>query len=223
MKTFNKNHTLTHWGLVTQISISKLTVAWLAPSHYLNQCCNTVNLTLRNKFQRIIDQNSNLFIQENAFEYVIWKMTAILSLPWCVQGTKPSDVYFNKIYPIYLSVNFDKGEKMKLAFQILVFPRNDDVKKTVLNKVPGTIYQKILLSKCKSHENFCMFWFETYDVTVVYFSVLYISLYCADNSGEIWRCFTKQQTISLTILHVHFKFTWNLGFSVTTFLSIRSL
>ena len=55
-----------------------------APSHYQNQCWDIVNLTLRNKLQWNIYRNSYIFIQENAFEYVIWEMAAILSQPQCV-------------------------------------------------------------------------------------------------------------------------------------------
>ena len=53
----------------------------LAPSHYLNQCWNIVNWTLRNKLQWDCNQNSHISIQENAFENVIWKMAPILSQP----------------------------------------------------------------------------------------------------------------------------------------------
>ena len=42
-----------------------------APSHYLNQCWSIVNWTLRDKFQRNLNQNSNISIQENAFENAI--------------------------------------------------------------------------------------------------------------------------------------------------------
>ena len=63
-----------------------------APSHYLNQCWNIVNLTLWNKLQFNVNQNSYTFIQENAFENVVWKMATILSRPQCVKifdGTQP--------------------------------------------------------------------------------------------------------------------------------------
>ena len=59
--------------------------AWSAPSHYLNQCWDIVNWTLRNKLQWNINQNSYIFIQENAFERVISEMSAILSQPSCVK------------------------------------------------------------------------------------------------------------------------------------------
>ena len=54
------------------------------PSHYLNQCWNIVNWTLRNKLQWNLNRNSYIFNQENAFENVVWKMVAILSRPQCV-------------------------------------------------------------------------------------------------------------------------------------------
>ena len=54
------------------------------PSHYLNQCWNIVNWTLGNKIQWNLNRNSYIFIQENTFENVVWKMAAILSLPQCV-------------------------------------------------------------------------------------------------------------------------------------------
>ena len=51
-----------------------------APSHFLNQCCIIVNWTLRNKLQWHFNWNLNILIQENAYEYVVWEMSAIL--PW---------------------------------------------------------------------------------------------------------------------------------------------
>ena len=59
-------------------------VAWPAPSHYLNQCWNIVNWILGNRIQCILNRNSYIFIQENAFENVVWKMVAILSRLRCV-------------------------------------------------------------------------------------------------------------------------------------------
>ena len=43
-------------------------MSWLAPSHYLNQCLNIINRTLGNELKRNFNQNSYIFIQENAFE-----------------------------------------------------------------------------------------------------------------------------------------------------------
>ena len=50
-----------------------------APSHYLNQCWNIVIWTFRKKLQGNLNRNSFIFIQENAFENVVWKMVAIFS------------------------------------------------------------------------------------------------------------------------------------------------
>ena len=83
---------LTHWSRVMHICVNKLTITGsdngLSPgrrqSHYLNQCWNTVNWTLRNKFQWNLNQNLYIFIQENAFGNVVWKTAAILSWPQCV-------------------------------------------------------------------------------------------------------------------------------------------
>ena len=84
---------LTHWGRVTHICVNKLTIIGsdndLSPgrqatSHYLNQCWNIVNWTLGNKLQWYLNRNSYILIQENAFEYVVRKLAAILSRPQCV-------------------------------------------------------------------------------------------------------------------------------------------
>ena len=42
------------------------------------------NLTLRNKLQWNFNRYSNIFIQENPFQNVVWKIAAILSRPQCV-------------------------------------------------------------------------------------------------------------------------------------------
>ena len=63
------------------------------PSHYLIQWWNNVNLTLGNKLQRTIYRNYYIFIQEDAFENVVWEMSATFSQPQCVK-THPSDAFF---------------------------------------------------------------------------------------------------------------------------------
>ena len=60
-------------------------VAWPAPSHYLNQWWKIVDWTLRNKLPWNFNRNSNIFIQENAFENVVCKMASILSRPQWVK------------------------------------------------------------------------------------------------------------------------------------------
>ena len=69
-----------------QKCVSKLTIIGsdngLSPGrrHYLNQYWNIVTGALGNKFQWISSQIITLFIEENAFKDVVWKMAAIL--PW---------------------------------------------------------------------------------------------------------------------------------------------
>ena len=50
------------------------------------QSWSTVSWTLRNKSQWSLDRNSYIFIEENAFENVVLKMTAILFHLQCVQS-----------------------------------------------------------------------------------------------------------------------------------------
>ena len=76
--------------LPLQTCVGKLTIigsnnAWMAPSHYLNQCWNIVNWTLRNNLQWNFNRNSNIFIQENTLENVVCEMAAILSRAQCVK------------------------------------------------------------------------------------------------------------------------------------------
>ena len=82
------NPLLTHWGRVTHICVSTITMNGsdngLAPSHYLNPYCNIVNWTLRSKLHLNLNGNLYIFIQKNAFVNVVWKMADILSWPQCV-------------------------------------------------------------------------------------------------------------------------------------------
>ena len=64
-------------------------VAWPVPSHYLNRCWYVVNWNLMNKHQWNLNQNSYIFIQENAFENVVCKngghfVSAWYDWPACV-------------------------------------------------------------------------------------------------------------------------------------------
>ena len=47
-------------------------------------------LAPRNKLQLNFDKNSNIFVQENAFESVVCEVAAILSRPQCVNLDKLS-------------------------------------------------------------------------------------------------------------------------------------
>ena len=85
-----KHFMLTHWGRVTHICVIKLTIIGSDNlNNYLNQCWNIVNKALRNKLQWNFNRNSNIFIQENAFESVVCEKAAILSRPQCVNTLMP--------------------------------------------------------------------------------------------------------------------------------------
>ena len=83
---------LTHWGRVTHICVSKLTIFGsdngFAPA----------NWTLGNKLQWNRNRNLYIFIQENACENVVWKMAAILSRTQCVNHTYGNSVYWSTGY-----------------------------------------------------------------------------------------------------------------------------
>ena len=81
------NVTLTPLPLVPQKCVSESgqhwfrwwCVAYSAPSHYLSQCWLIVNWTLRNKLQWNFNQNTKIFIHENAPENIVCEMVAIFS------------------------------------------------------------------------------------------------------------------------------------------------
>ena len=71
--------------------------------HYQNQCWDIVSWTLRNKLQSNFNRNSYIFIQENVFGNVVWKMAAILSRPQCVKGmvmsaTRPQYLFITTMF-----------------------------------------------------------------------------------------------------------------------------
>ena len=74
MRQWNNHHRFSQW-----------LVAWTAPSHYMNQCWNVVNWSLRNKLQWNSYRNYCIFIHENALESVVCEMAAMLSRPQCVK------------------------------------------------------------------------------------------------------------------------------------------
>ena len=75
-----------------------------------------VNLTLRNKLQWNLNQNSNIFIEENRFENVICKIVSVSSQPQCVNGLDMAlDSHpwgwFNKKIPTYQYRKSHCGDK----------------------------------------------------------------------------------------------------------------
>ena len=140
---------LTHLPLVPRICVResgehrfrKWLVTYSAPSHYLKQCLLIVNWTLRNKLQWNFNQNSTIFIQENAFENVVCKMVAILSRGRWVNNILQKHAAWQSTWPMNsgcclpnvtyptpspkISVNITKlGHFDHLQFQV---HRNDDI------------------------------------------------------------------------------------------------
>ena len=83
---------LIHWGRVTQICVSKLTIigsdnglspGWRHAIILINAEILLIEPWWKNQWS--IYRNWDIFIQENAFENVLWKMAAILSR---LQGVK---------------------------------------------------------------------------------------------------------------------------------------
>ena len=85
---------LTHWGRVTHICVSKLTSIGsdngLSPGRrqaiiWTNARIFSIGPLGTNFSENLIEIHI-FFIQENAFENVVWKMASILSLPQCVKA-----------------------------------------------------------------------------------------------------------------------------------------
>ena len=90
---------LTHWGRVTHICVSNLTIIGLdnglSPARrqaIILTNYNNFYWTPRNKLQWIFNPNCNILIQENAFESVVWEMASILSRPRCLMKASYSDL-----------------------------------------------------------------------------------------------------------------------------------
>ena len=85
---------ITHWDRVTHICVSQLIIIGsdngLSPDRrqaiIWNKWWNIVIWTLGKKFQWNLNRNLYIFIQENAFENVVWKLAVILSRPQCVKS-----------------------------------------------------------------------------------------------------------------------------------------
>ena len=84
---------LTHWGRVTHLCVSKLTSIasdnGLSPGRRQAIIWNNAGILLigplGTNFSVFFYRNSNIFIEENTFENVVCKMSAILSRPQCVK------------------------------------------------------------------------------------------------------------------------------------------
>ena len=88
-----KSHYLTHWGRMTHICVTNLTIIGsnngLSPGRHQAIIWTDDGILLigplGTNFREKFNRNSNIFIHENAIESVVCEMAAILSRPQCVK------------------------------------------------------------------------------------------------------------------------------------------
>ena len=89
---------LTHWGRVTHICVSKLTIIGsdngLLPGRHQAIIWTKAGIWSIEPLGTNFNRNSNIFIQENAFESVVCEMAAMLSRPQCVNHTIITSIFF---------------------------------------------------------------------------------------------------------------------------------
>ena len=78
------------WRIYALVNLPSLVQTKSAPGHYQNQCWNFV----KNKLQSDLNRNSYILIQGNAFENVVWEMSAILSQPQGVNQLETKENIF---------------------------------------------------------------------------------------------------------------------------------
>ena len=96
---------LTHWGRVTHIYVSNLTIIGsdneLAPTWQQSIIWTNAGIlfigSLGTNFSKIFNRNYNISIQETTFESVVCEMAAILFRPHCVN---PPAVYQNILWQL---------------------------------------------------------------------------------------------------------------------------
>ena len=104
-----------------------------APSHYLNQCWNIVNWTSRNKLKWNVNRNSYIFIPDNPFENVVWKMAAILSRPQCINTFRPRQ--YGRHFPddIFKRICLNENVSISLKISLKFVP------KVQFNNIPALL------------------------------------------------------------------------------------
>ena len=87
-------------------------------NHYLNQCWNINNLTLRNTIQWNINLNSYISVEENAFKKVMCEIAVTLSRPQSVRLTNGQFGHglILLIKPIFYEIQFCKIKIFKCIF-----------------------------------------------------------------------------------------------------------
>ena len=81
---FSALRSSTHWSLLMYCDITQFGQHCSRPNHYLILCLFIVKLTFRVNFQWILNQNTNIWVPQNTVENIPGKMSAILSIPRCV-------------------------------------------------------------------------------------------------------------------------------------------
>ena len=118
-------HVLTHWGRMTHNCVSILTIIGsdngLSPGrrHAIIWTNDGILLIgpLVTKIQWNLNRNLHIFIQENAFENVVWIMTSFSSRPQCVKFRDGINRQRNCQHPaIVLVWNLRVGNEVKQQF-----------------------------------------------------------------------------------------------------------
>ena len=92
---------LTHWGRVTHICVSKLTIIGsdngLSPERRQAIIWTNAGILIIGPLGTNFSRNSNIFIEENVIENVVCEMAAILSRPQCIK-MKYSKIFRQNVY-----------------------------------------------------------------------------------------------------------------------------
>ena len=80
----------------------------------------SVNSNLRSKLQWNLKRNSCVFLQENAFENVVYEMASILSRPQCVNGHM-CIIFFTIRSPLY-AVVLSSGQRKRVGRSLSLIP-----------------------------------------------------------------------------------------------------
>ena len=138
-------------------------VAYLALSHFLNQCWFIVNWTLRNKLEWNFNQNTKLFIRGNAYENIVCEMAATLSGSggWF---KAPINNHFHYQLPLLVIFSSFPFPSPHLPF-FCYFNRKCIIQGLVISlgrwNLPGSPLFRITKHLWCSHTNWTNSWIET--------------------------------------------------------------
>ena len=131
---------LTHWGRVTHIWVSKLTIIGsdngLSPDRrqaiiWTNAGILSIDL-LGTKLSEI-SIAIHIFIQENASENVVWKMAAILSRPQCVNTLRPRQNGHHFMDNIFKCIFLNENILILIQISLKFIP------KVPINNIPALV------------------------------------------------------------------------------------